>query len=463
MFSSFLPSLKLPFARTSPTSDSNQISLAPVRIHDTETDTTSSASSVTDKKRLRRLKHLLKLNHANHAILFNHRQFHNHLPHLLGSAYILGADAEHLNDVYDSESQSGLVPWEDSPGEVSRDDWRAYLGKREYERGFVDFFEDEVVRAGYDWKAVVRRYLFEGEGGEEGPMVNNVVMAGLGHPVIHLGYAYELNSREVAMEALGLAATNYNTWHRYLDDPQYSRRDSKYKTSDPFEVLERVRADERLDGVFTAPGGRNMNDVFGKYESVVLEHWNAWKISSSSTDAKRQFEQTQQVAVALLISAAARQQESSSPSSSEGKEETQNDAEAKYDFFLLHLLTTSHAIRILLPLIPTPHHIPLLRQWFLLALALYISQLRPRIDINKDILHHNTPPEQQTWDSIVHQALTGKHALDAHYVKGIRAMKEAAETWGDDDAFYLKAVARFAGEFAGWGGFSAEEEEDAMQ
>jgi hypothetical protein len=28
------------------------------------------------------LKHLLKLNHANHAILYNERKFHNHAPHV---------------------------------------------------------------------------------------------------------------------------------------------------------------------------------------------------------------------------------------------------------------------------------------------------------------------------------------------------------------------------------------------
>ncbi len=32
-------------------------------------------------------------------------------------------------------------------------------------------------------------------------------------------------------------------------------------------------------------------------------------------------------------------------------------------------------------------------------------------------------------------------------------MKVAAETWGDKEDWYLKAAARFADEFDGWGGF----------
>jgi hypothetical protein len=48
----------------------------------------------------------------------------------LGSAYILGGTAEHLNDIYEKEVKD-LEPWQDAPGEISKDDWRDYLGKRE--------------------------------------------------------------------------------------------------------------------------------------------------------------------------------------------------------------------------------------------------------------------------------------------------------------------------------------------
>jgi Questin oxidase-like len=442
MFSSFVPfsTAKFGFGRSA--SSGSKIDLPSVPIHDTECST---------EKRDRRLKHLLKLNHINHAILFNHRHFHNHTPHILGSAYILGGDAEHLNDIYDSEAAAGLVPWEDSPGEISKYDWRDYLGKREYERAYVDFFEDELVLRGYEWKAVVSEFLLEGKE----PMVNNLT-CGLGHPLIHLGYAYELNSREVAMEALGLAATNYNFMHKYLDDPKYSKQPTQYQTSNPLEILARINGDRRLDGIFSEPGGNNLEELFGRHESLVLEHWNAWKI----TEPKKQFQQTQEAAVALLISAA---QFSPSQVSSSIEKHT-----LEYDFFLLHLLTTSHAIRILLPSLPPTYHLPLLRQWWLITVALYMSQLRPVISVQKHILDYDL--QGRNWAWVVEQSLKGKHALDAHFVKGLRAMKEAAETWGDGGeikgemgVFYLKAAVRFADEFNGWGGFSMEEEEEAKR
>jgi hypothetical protein len=43
----------------------------------------------------------------------------------------LGATYEHLNDIYEKEAEE-LEPWHDSPGEISREDWRDFLGKREY-------------------------------------------------------------------------------------------------------------------------------------------------------------------------------------------------------------------------------------------------------------------------------------------------------------------------------------------
>ena len=73
MFSSFT-SLSLPrfgFGRAS--NSAQAINIPPVEVHDIETST---------DKRDRTLKHLLKLNHHNFAILYNRNRFHNHTPHV---------------------------------------------------------------------------------------------------------------------------------------------------------------------------------------------------------------------------------------------------------------------------------------------------------------------------------------------------------------------------------------------
>lgn len=129
------------------------IDLPSVEIHHVETNT---------DRRARCLKHLLKANHVNYAILWNDLQFDNHNPHLLSSTYLLGGNENHLNEVYNNEIK-GLVPWEPSPSEVIDEDWRDFLGDKRYQRAFIDYFEDKLaMEFAYDWKKEVQHFLFSG-------------------------------------------------------------------------------------------------------------------------------------------------------------------------------------------------------------------------------------------------------------------------------------------------------------
>ncbi|PYH76699.1 hypothetical protein BO82DRAFT_358935 [Aspergillus uvarum CBS 121591] len=402
---SFLPS----FGQWRPWGDSKVFKISPVEVHEIDT---------AQEKPARALKHLLKLNHANYAFLWNERKFHNHAPHILSSAFLQGADADDLNRIYENESKS-LDPWEDSPGEISTYDWRDYLSRREYQRAFVDFFEDELVRHSYDWKEVISQYLLSGKE----PLFSSLV-ADLGHPLIHLAYAFEMSSREVAMEALGMAATCYGSIHKYLDDPSYSKIEPSYHTTSLFEVLAKVRADKHFDNLFTTSGEENIEVLFRDHEAALLNHWNAWTIQDPVT----QFRESQEVAAALLTA-------------------TVSAAHPKYDFFLVHTLTTSHAVRILLPLIPGKFQMALVRQWWLMTLSVYVAGLRPELDLERV---KGYELKGRDWKWTAHKAVKGQYSTDAHYVKAIRALREAANTWGDPEEFYLRAAVRFADEFDDW-------------
>ncbi|OBT80430.1 hypothetical protein VF21_00918 [Pseudogymnoascus sp. 05NY08] len=394
------------------------IDIPSVDIHDVET---------APEKRARTLKHLIKANHVNFAVLFHDLQFDNHMAHILCSAYILGANEDHLNHIY-TEMSKILDEWTDSPAEITDQDWRQFLGDRRYQRAYVDFFEDELaLKHDYDWKIVVKEFFFEGEK----PLINCVI-SGLGHPLIQLGYAFEFNSKEIAMEALGLAAVSYNYLHKYSDDTSYTKP-SENPTTSIFEVLRRIGADKRFDGIFKNKSGSNSTYLFEHHESLVLEHWNSWAIE----DPVKQFEESQKAAASLLIATVAA-----------GAED--------YDFFLVHILTTSHAVRILLPFVPKKFHIGVVRQWFLLTIAVYIGQLRPKIDWEPV---EKAQVGDKGWKYVVHKAVAGSFSTDAHYVKALRALKEAASTWGDADGLYLSGAVRFADEFNGWHGFGADRKE----
>lgn len=252
------------------------------------------------------------------------------------------------------------------------------------------------------------------------------------HPLIHLGYGYELSCRTIAIEALALACCFHNFMSKYLDDPSYTRpADPKLASSTPLELLSKIAEDDRFN-LFSHPNSDNIETLFEKEEAAVLEYWNAWELTSP----QKQFEDSQKAAVALLVGT--------------------HGSDNKYDFFTVHLLTSSHAVRILLPLVPAEFQIPLVRQWWLFTISVYIAQLRPTMDIKK-IEEYDV--KGRTWEWVAKTALTGKHSLDAHYVKALRGMKEAASTWDDSGEYFLKAAVKFADEFGGWGGFGAVEAE----
>lgn len=136
------------------TSPGKKLNIPSVEIHDVE---------ALPDRRSRRLKHLLRANHINYSVLYHNLQFDNHLPHILSSAYLLGATSEQLNAIYEKDI-APLEPWTPSPAEVTQDDWRDFLGDKLYQRSYVDFFEDCLaMKFNYDWKKCVEHFMFSKE------------------------------------------------------------------------------------------------------------------------------------------------------------------------------------------------------------------------------------------------------------------------------------------------------------
>jgi hypothetical protein len=201
-----------------------------------------------------------------------------------------------------------------------------------------------------------------------------------------------MDNKEIAMEALGLAATQYNFLHKYSDDPSYTKP-SLFTSSNPLELLTRMANDKRLGDLFETPGFDNLGPLFEEHEDLVMEHWNAWTLD----DPKKQFQESQEAAVSLLVA-------------------TVPPGAHSYNFFIVHLLTTSHAVRILLPVIPAKYHVRLVRQWWLLTIAVYAIFKCPKID--PDYIKPGDVAGKQ-WNYVEDKALNGAYSTDAHFVKGM--------------------------------------------
>ncbi|KAM3527601.1 hypothetical protein MY4038_006261 [Beauveria bassiana] len=367
-------------------------------VHDIEID---------QERRGRSLKHLLKANHVNYAVVYKNLQLNNVNSHNLSTAYILGANENDLNTIY-NEQIKDLEPWTPSPAEVIDEDWRDFLGNRNYQRAFVDYYEDKLAfKFAYDWKQEMRHVLTEGDE----PLINCLIGA-FGHPLEHLALACEINSRALAMEALSLTCIHYNELHKYLDEPSYTKP-STLPCSSLSQLISRLAKGGSSPVTVTADKHDSLESLFSQHQELILDYWNAWHI----VDATKQFEELQQIAVALFASSGLK----------------------SFSFLAAQILSASNSIRILLPYIPAEYHVSLLRQWWLLAIAVCLLTGRPEpnsANVQKDA-------SGRTWKHVIDKAINGPYLADASYMKAVRAIKEASSTWGDADNLYLRSALTF--------------------
>jgi hypothetical protein len=247
------------------------------------------------------------------------------------------------------------------------------------------------------------------------------------HPFIHLAYAYEFDSAEVASEALSMTCTEYDMMHKYIDKTPPDN--STYKTASFEDILQRVRLDKRFDGIDDLPGFMNTFIIHATREEAFLEHWNALNPSEGGVDER--FEELFDISVRLAIAT--------------------GNKDIGFDFFLIHILTVAHGIRVLLPAcFPRQRWDDVFRQFWLWALLIYIAQLRrPLLDGSTESINL----DGRDWKWVEKRALTSEWSGDAHYVKVIRALKVGSELFGDKNGWYLKASVKFIEDFTGWVGF----------
>lgn len=246
----------------------------------------------------------------------------------------------------------------------------------------------------------------------------------VGHPFIHLAYAYEFQSNVVATQALSLVCTELDLAHHLLD--HYPPDNSTYKTTSLGDVILRVKADKRFEGLFPVQGITNIGFIFEKSYDALMEHWNAWEV----VDPVQQLEQCCDLSILLAIS-------SGNPTQS-------------FDFYQAHIMTVAHAIRVLWNFFPEERRASILRQYALFTILIYITQFKCSFGI-KEI--ETVQLNGRDWNWVIENALNHKWALDSHFFKVVRAPKVFAETYGEKNSFYLKAAIKFMTEFRGWEGF----------
>jgi hypothetical protein len=211
-----------------------------------------------------------------------------------------------------------------------------------------------------------------------------------GQPLIHVGLAFELSSKTLAIEALAMACCRYDS--NVLDD----QSPGVTKHSLP-AILNFVSSETTVDE--------------GDHKGLLRKYRDSLDMSNP----KELLEQLQKLTVTLQL----------------GSIENGKPAE-----HLSMLVASSHAVRVLLPLTPAKFQLSLLQQLWQLILPVWVMQSTTSGGL--------TPSKGVDGWKLVEEQACGDDELDVWTMASIRAMRQAAETWSDADGFFINAATKFS-------------------
>ena len=374
---------------------------------------------------------LLSESLAHYQALYNNFVFHNHNAHHLASIFLLGANDDQLQETYDIMCKE-LDPYETSPEKITLSNWHKHLGDVHFCQSYRDFFQEQLTKSGANWRKRFFELLLENP---DQAMMDGV-LCGLAHALIHIGYALELDSVTVAVEALEMTAVTYNQLYDVKNKLDAPHSPSK----SPMEIFKAVRSDAEFP-IFDETRVANIEPVMKEYHDRVLFYYNQWKMAED--DLPKTMEDLFDFSVYIYGA-------------------THKANEIEFDFFLLHLLTSMHAIRTIYPHVEKQEIIKnLIRQFFYFAIALYVSQLRP--EINEQLIDdYQADPKKLNWQYVIDRTLNTKIIEDAHAVKVVRALRDAEQAYGSKNGLYLKTAVKTVDNLnvdAMWVGYKGDERE----
>ncbi|KAL1919990.1 uncharacterized protein VTP21DRAFT_1136 [Calcarisporiella thermophila] len=370
---------------------------------------------------------LLEQNHHEHHIEYNgDRRFSNHAVHTLLTTYALGATPKRLEEIY-KHFQSFLDPLPQPKIEINEDNFDKYLGKREHYRDYLDFFDRLIEKEGI--KAVFDKY---------GPGFFPYSIGQAIHPLIHLGFGMEFNNKLVVAEALAFAAFTHFPYATVVVQTFPEHEDQTGSTSSGsthsggksiLEILDAIHKDPRIDKIYTHNWNSmrlssHIQRVLDLGGPVLQEYLQQWEFPADPVNVVNQKLRELLRASALVYASSW----TDSP---------------RLDFFLMHVLTSSHAVRVLIPFLSIKDRVKLLRVHFVALVAVYITRKRPAINAQK-VLEYISPTlpqgedeESWGWNRAIELAINHP---DEHFPKVIRALKKDAEDFGDEDKLFLRAA-----------------------
>src|SRR5580700_1871146 len=199
------------------------------------------ARSSANKQNMDVVVKLIQKDADQHHVFFNDEGFHNHLVHQLLADYSLGADIPRLEKSYDDNAvfQRPKRPYK---SDFVWDSLQC-LGNEDYYTNYLNFFQEEVQKKGI--KRSIEHYVFE-QDSRLG--FYSRFLAGVYHPLIHLGYGIEFNYPLMIAEGLAWVAVHQPRSNQFYEP--INKKNIKHSSlSTALEIISSVHKDPRIKGV----------------------------------------------------------------------------------------------------------------------------------------------------------------------------------------------------------------------
>ncbi|KAJ7155099.1 hypothetical protein C8R46DRAFT_960243 [Mycena filopes] len=372
---------------------------------------------------------LLRKNFTDHHCFWNDQQFTNHLSHHLLSLHDLGAPAKWIQEVYRQEAvkQKPLFPNgapADKTTEINESNWTKSLGK-EYAHmypHYLAFFVAEINKDGV--AGVLERYVFSPTANENGALMLTRFVGRVLHPMIDVGFGIEFGQDYMVAQGLAQAASTEPDASSVMDLPAGILGIKSGPSTTLLALLREVYDSPKLaplpyeSGPLTPDRFVEWMHTNPERDAAIRHIYAKWTFNiEDGEDFDVKVEECMWQATLLL-----------GATSKAGRK-------PRMDFFFMHLLTASLALRVVVDAIRAPVHKAQLLQAYVRTATLYlVLRGRPRIDpaLVMSYSASAAPPKSPAghgspWLAILNNAML--HG-EAHVIKSIRTLFYCAQQYG---------------------------------
>jgi len=380
----------------------------------------------------------------SHHCFFRATGFHNHLSHHLLAVYDLGASAGLLQKIYADEATSQrpiILEPKDESIVVSKDNWIQYLENQSAYGAFVKFFAEEVKDLGVT--GVLEKYIFDPEVNKNGIDMLSRVMAGVLHPLIHIGYGAEFGDQTLIATGLSEAAMTRPLPRNLFHSEKAEERVETSQSITLLELLAQVYESKTLH----PPMPYDPDLLLSVRTRLALANGGAEEIHRicsqygifgdfKEADLASKVEECIWVSTLLMAS-----------TSREGRK-------PRIDFFLMHLVTSSLFLKPFFAVLEKPaHKVALLNAYIPTFVLTILTRGRPRINPKLLMSYTDKPrppvsagklpepnstseslgnPQNDTdynpWPTIIEAV---QYHQDSHVPKTLRTLIFASQNYGD--------------------------------